>query len=159
VGEVKLFGRTDCCGDRINGMQLRIGNDALNFANNAACFTLSQSDMNGSGRSCNGNKGRYMYLSIAGTRRRETSFSLCEVRIQTWREYHDFSLAGKTATQSSEAFGGAASRAIDGNTNGEYSACHCTHTSGENPWWKVDLGTASPTHEVLVVLVHVDSGG
>jgi hypothetical protein len=52
---------------------------------------------------------------------------------------------GKTATQSSTLYGGAASRAIDGNTNGFYSASSVTHTDGHattdpQPWWQVDLG-------------------
>jgi len=48
---------------------------------------------------------------------------------------------GKTATQSSDADAGVASRAVDGDTNGIFSGNSCTHTSTENnPWWEVSLG-------------------
>ncbi|WP_010523138.1 S8 family serine peptidase [Aquimarina agarivorans] len=46
----------------------------------------------------------------------------------------------KSATQSSTAFGGAASRAVDGNTNGNYREGSVTHTRSERSWWRVDLG-------------------
>ncbi len=50
---------------------------------------------------------------------------------------------GKTATQSSTAYSGVASRAIDGNTNGNYNGGNSvTHTNNVyQPWWQVDLGS------------------
>jgi hypothetical protein len=48
---------------------------------------------------------------------------------------------GKPATQSSEGWGGAPSRAVDGDTTGDYGEESCTHTEGGDPeWWQVDLG-------------------
>ncbi|MEM6964782.1 MAG: discoidin domain-containing protein, partial [Bacteroidota bacterium] len=49
---------------------------------------------------------------------------------------------GGTATQSSTGFSGVASRAIDGNTNGNYSGGNSvTHTNNEaNAWWELDMG-------------------
>lgn len=45
------------------------------------------------------------------------------------------------ASQSSTSFGGVASRAIDGNTNGRYNDNSVTHTNNEsNAWWELDLG-------------------
>ncbi len=47
----------------------------------------------------------------------------------------------KTATQSSTAYGGVASRGVDGNTSGEWSNNSVTHTASDmNAWWQVDLG-------------------
>ena len=47
-----------------------------------------------------------------------------------------------SASQSSTAYNGVASRAIDGNTNGNYNDDSVTHTNSEaNAWWEVDLGT------------------
>ncbi len=45
------------------------------------------------------------------------------------------------ATQSSTDYGGVASRAIDGNTDGIYNSGSTTHTAGGEaiPWWQVDL--------------------
>ena len=49
--------------------------------------------------------------------------------------------------QSTTAFSGVASRAVDGNTNGSFNAGSVTHTvvNSNNPWWRVDLGA---THNV-----------
>ncbi len=49
---------------------------------------------------------------------------------------------GGTAFQSTTANGGDASRAIDGNTNGDYGAGSVTHTDPADaaPYWQVDLG-------------------
>ena len=48
----------------------------------------------------------------------------------------------KDAVQSStRAAGGEASRAVDGNTNTNWSSNSVTHTNQQsNPWWRVDLG-------------------
>ena len=49
--------------------------------------------------------------------------------------------AGKPTSQSSTSYGGAASRAVDGNTNRSYGGGSVTHTGNEaNAWWQVDLG-------------------
>jgi alpha-L-fucosidase 2 len=48
---------------------------------------------------------------------------------------------GKSATQSSTSSGASASRAVDGNTNGTFSAGSVTHTNYDtNAWWQVNLG-------------------
>ena len=48
----------------------------------------------------------------------------------------------KPATQSSDAYGGIASRAVDGNASGSFGDGGMTHTGGSDaqPWWQVDLG-------------------
>ena len=47
----------------------------------------------------------------------------------------------KPTEQSSTNFGGAANRAVDGNTNGRYRSGSTTHTANRTaPWWQVDLG-------------------
>ena len=56
-----------------------------------------------------------------------------------------------TATQSSTGWGGVASRAIDGNTDGIYNNNSCTHTTDQpNSWWEVDLGATLPMSRVLL---------
>ncbi len=58
---------------------------------------------------------------------------------------------GKPATQSSTAAGGVASRAVDGNLNGNYSANSVTHTAGSaQPWWQVDLGAVQRVDSIEV---------
>jgi hypothetical protein len=47
----------------------------------------------------------------------------------------------KPTTQSSTAYGGLSSRAVDGNTSGKWADQSVTHTGWElGPWWRVDLG-------------------
>lgn len=66
----------------------------------------------------------------------------------------------KTAKQSSTKFGGVASKAVDGITNGHYAQGSVTHTAGHKThvvmpgspihavdpeaWWQVDLGSTQP---------------
>ena len=57
------------------------------------------------------------------------------------------------ATQSSVAFGGVPSRAIDGINDPDYNIGGQTHTDGAgsiNPWWEVDLGKEFIVDEVEV---------
>lgn len=59
---------------------------------------------------------------------------------------------GKTCYQSSTSHGGAASRAIDGVRDGNWSNNSVTHTTKEqNPWWEVDLGE---NYEITSIRVH-----
>jgi len=45
---------------------------------------------------------------------------------------------------SSEGWGGAAARAVDGNTNGAWGGNSCTHSlDGPAEWWQVDLGSSA----------------
>jgi len=56
---------------------------------------------------------------------------------------------GKETSQSSEGWGGAPGRAVDGNTNGDWGGGSCTHTqNGETEWWQVDLGASTPVATV-----------
>jgi hypothetical protein len=51
---------------------------------------------------------------------------------------------GKPAAQSSTTNSAGASRAVDGNTNGEWSGNSVTHTNNNaNAWWQVDLGAST----------------
>ena len=55
------------------------------------------------------------------------------------------------ATQSGIDSGGAADRAIDGNTDGNWSAGSCTATANrQDPWWEVDLGNEYPVDRVIL---------
>ena len=50
------------------------------------------------------------------------------------------------------ATGGAAGRAIDGNTDSIWGMSSCTHTRLEtDPWWRGDLGSSQHVSEVFLV--------
>jgi hypothetical protein len=57
------------------------------------------------------------------------------------------------ATQSSTCYGGEASRAIDGNTDGNWRAGSMQHTCSGTNWWKVDLG-ADKQHTITSVSIY-----
>ncbi len=59
---------------------------------------------------------------------------------------------GKSAQQQPNAIsGGVAQRAVDGNTNGNYSANSVTHTDiGLEPWWQVDLGANRAVEQIRI---------
>lgn len=58
---------------------------------------------------------------------------------------------GKSATQIDDAFGGVASRAVDGNTSGNYSLNSVTHTNYHaQAWWQVDLGAVGQLDKIRV---------
>jgi RHS repeat-associated protein len=58
---------------------------------------------------------------------------------------------GKAATQSSELGGAPASRAVDGNTSGNWANSSVTHTNyNTQAWWEVDLGSVQSIQSIKV---------
>jgi len=58
---------------------------------------------------------------------------------------------GKPASQSSTGHKGAASRAVDGDTNSDWRKGSCSHTSDAGQqWWSVDLQKVSTVVKVLI---------
>ena len=56
-----------------------------------------------------------------------------------------------TASQSTTASGGSASRAIDNNTNGNWGGSSVTHTASRtNSWWQVDLGQDADLDKIQI---------
>ncbi len=90
-----------------------------------------------------GKVGQYVRVQLAGT----GSLALTEVKA-----FSAENLAfGKTATQSSTEYGGAASRANDGNTNGIFASRSVSHTGNDQyAWWDTNLGTASNVSSVQI---------
>ncbi|MAQ91021.1 MAG: dehydrogenase [Rhodopirellula sp.] len=89
--------------------------------------------------------GRFVRIEIPGKQR---VLTLSEVQVMS--EGQNIALK-KKASQSSTDFGGAASRAVDGNTSGQYGSNSLTHTSSQtNPFWEVDLGQEFPIDSVVI---------
>lgn len=58
----------------------------------------------------------------------------------------------KKTEQSSTAYNGFSSRAVDENYSSQYNDKSCTHTNKEqNPWWRVDLGREYIVTDVMIV--------
>jgi hypothetical protein len=57
----------------------------------------------------------------------------------------------KNATQSSTGYGGVPSRAVDGNTSGQWGVGSVTHTNSQSKaWWKVNLGSSHVVNKVTL---------
>ncbi len=90
-------------------------------------------------------KGRFVRIEIPGSGK-----FLHIAELQVFRQGENLAPKGK-ARQSSTGFGGEASRANDGNTDGSYQKHSVTHTNQEsNPWLEIDLGKDQPVERVVV---------
>ncbi len=90
--------------------------------------------------------GRFVRIEIPG---KQKTLTLAEVEV--FSDGVNVARKGK-ASQSSTAAGGVARRAIDGKTDGEYTAGTSTHTQEgtDDPWWEVDLGREVPIERIVV---------
>lgn len=77
--------------------------------------------------------------------------ALTLAEVEVWSGGRNVAREG-SATQSSEAWGGVAARALDGNRSGAWGDGSQTHTSegGGDPWWEVDLGQEFPIEGVTL---------
>jgi putative heme-binding domain-containing protein len=90
--------------------------------------------------------GRYVRIELPG---RQRTLTLAEVEV--FSQGQNIARRGK-ARQKNTAYGGVASRAIDGKKSGTYGDGGQTHTQEgtSDPWWEVDLGAEQPIDSILV---------
>ncbi|MBI4582994.1 MAG: discoidin domain-containing protein [Planctomycetes bacterium] len=100
-----------------------------------------------------GVSGRYVRIELP----RRGTLTLAEVEVLS--EGVNIATAG-AARQSSEAFNGPPSKAIDGNTSGRYGDGGQTHTreDEERPWWELDLRSERKI-DALVVWNRTEGNG
>jgi hypothetical protein len=90
-------------------------------------------------------QGRYVRVELPGDGK-----YLHVAEVQVYRGDTNVAL-GKAAKQSTTDWGGSASRAVDGNTSGNYWSNSVTHTAFQsNPWWEVDLGSMTDVDRIVV---------
>ncbi|KAJ7999309.1 hypothetical protein DPEC_G00193050 [Dallia pectoralis] len=137
VSTVSLTNRKDCCPERLDGAEIRIGNSLENNGiNNPRCAVVSNIPA-GETRpfQCKEMEGRYVVVVIPG---RAEWLTLCEVEVYG-SPAENLALNG-VAAQSSLYGNRKASDAIDGDRTSHYHSGSCTHTEKDtNPWWRVDL--------------------
>ncbi|XP_035531673.1 uncharacterized protein LOC118338482 [Morone saxatilis] len=156
VMSVKVTNRGDCCAERLDGAEIRIGNSQENNGNNnPRCASISQIR---AGKTytyqCDGVDGgsmlgRFVNIIIPGERK---TLTLCEVEVYATPAVEPLPNVAlwKQAEQSSTELNGLASYAVSGCRSGSLYGC-CTHTSVQsNPWWRVDL---LAVHKVSVVSI------
>ncbi|XP_071017840.1 uncharacterized protein [Oncorhynchus clarkii lewisi] len=135
ITDVTLTNRGDCCPERLDGAEIRIGNSLENNGiNNPRCAVISHIPAGETHTfQCNEMEGRYVVVVIPG---RSEWLTLCELEVHG-TPAGNVALNG-VATQSSLFNNRNASDAIDGKKNTHYGSC--THTlKDRNPWWRVDL--------------------
>lgn len=147
---VVLWNRGDCCSGRLSNFRVSVFADpeaesfAEDFFTDGTGFPPP-----GSGFEIalpEGTAGRFVRVEILGQNATgQVYLSLAEVEVfgKGSPAAGSANLArGKKTAQSSTAFGGFSSRAVDGNTDGVYSDNSVTHTSpaDASPFWQVDLG-------------------
>ena len=89
--------------------------------------------------------GRYVRVEVPGARR---FLQLAEV--QAFSAGENVALKGK-ARHSSQYNDAAASRANDGNTDGDYNKRSVSHTAQQkDPWFEIDLGKPMPIDKIVV---------
>lgn len=90
-------------------------------------------------------KARFVRVEIPGN---EKILSLAEVQVF---DGTNNIAPGKKASQSSLGFEGVPERAVDGNTDGDYTKNSTTHTDTEtNPWWELDLGAEGSIDAIVI---------
>ncbi|XP_051577215.1 fucolectin-6-like [Myxocyprinus asiaticus] len=157
VTSITVTNRKDCCSERLDGAEIRIGNSLENNGNSNPLAGRISSIPGGRSQTFKWNEGipgRYVNVFIHGNR----LLTLCEVEVYGYpaSEGENVALSG-VATQISLYGQAIASNAIDGNKDGVFAHGSCSCTSWIlNPWWRVDL---LKTHNVFLVVItnRVDS--
>ncbi|KAL6462423.1 hypothetical protein MHYP_G00288450 [Metynnis hypsauchen] len=152
VTSVTIYNRGDCCAERINGAEIRIGNSLVNNGNNNTRAGVISSIPAGKSSTLNlkGFSGRYVNVIIPGNNR---ILTLCEVEVYGYPTPDGQNIALKgTAAQSSLYDRGFPSNAIDGNRDGVYSHGSCSHTEKNlSPWWRLDLLKQHKVFDINVI--------
>jgi hypothetical protein len=160
VSQVKLYNRTDCCGERLQNFYVFVS--AQPFSSTDPAQTAAEPGVVSTfvGAATGAvpelydlplqGVGRYVRVQLT----QPNYLSLAEVQVfgtpQNVPPAPANVAAGKSATQSSNYNSATlAALALDGNTNGDFAAGSVTHTLGEAaPWWQVDLGDQYPVSQV-----------
>uniref|UniRef100_A0A3Q1G4H9 Uncharacterized LOC110966165 n=1 Tax=Acanthochromis polyacanthus TaxID=80966 RepID=A0A3Q1G4H9_9TELE len=149
IVSIKVTNRGDCCAERLDGAEIRVGNSLQNNGyDNPRCATISHIRAGKTSTyQCDGGsmEGRFVNVVIPG---KSKTLTLCEVEVYTVPAGKSLPslepllnvALNKPTAQSTDSSGGSASRAVSGCSNGVYGHGCCTHTADmRDPWWRVDL--------------------
>ncbi|XP_060135414.1 uncharacterized protein LOC118091141 [Zootoca vivipara] len=164
VLRVSITNRKDCCAQRLNGAEIRVGDSAeRGGTTNPRCATISSL---GAGETdtfnCESSTGQFVTVTLP----RKDYLTLCEVQVfgqkiestaTKWKLSPFFlsdsnvALAGEASQSSNIHSLGAAGNAIDGSTSSDFIRGSCTRTDSErNPWWMVDLNAQYQVFRVSI---------
>uniref|UniRef100_A0A3P9QA12 Si:ch211-215k15.4 n=1 Tax=Poecilia reticulata TaxID=8081 RepID=A0A3P9QA12_POERE len=144
VTRVIITNREDCCEERINGAEIRIGNSIQfnGIENPRGAFKVIDI--------LNRIEGRYVTIVIPGSGK---ILTLCEVEVYGYRAPtgENLALQGR-ASQSSLNGVYLPYNAIDGNRGNQLIKGSCSQTSNDsNPWWRLDLRKTRKVFSIKVV--------
>ncbi|CAH2245454.1 Hypothetical predicted protein [Pelobates cultripes] len=175
ISKIVITNRGDCCGERLDGAMILIGDSLENNGNNNPSCAVVTYLPNAATQSfqCNGMTGRYVNIVLPG---KQTYLQLCEVQMisklsslmdciaTTVLEYRPNSAIKlmsflrviahhSQSLESSSIYShlNVAINAIDGNldSNFNHGSCSCT-TIEMSPWWRVDLLTSYQISEIVI---------
>jgi len=142
INQINIHNRVNgCCNARLDGAVLYVGNvNSTNPDDYTVVGSLSGSTAVQT-YSTVSTTGRYVMVGINGT----GTLSLAEVEVfgEVVVQADPINVAlNKSTSQKNTSFNGASSRAVDGDSNGDYIAGSVTHTNvaTNDAWWRVDLG-------------------
>lgn len=144
VSMVVVYNREDCCQDRINGAEVYVGEElcgTVTYVAGQASYKVQCASTLSAGSVTVKQAANYL--------------TLCEVEIYVADDalpkipFYNAAV-GAATTQTSTGWGGVASRAIDGNTNGQWSGASCTHTRGAGQSWAATLSEAVQVDHVII---------
>ncbi|XP_067301120.1 uncharacterized protein [Pseudorasbora parva] len=147
VNRVVITNRQDCCSERLNWAEIRVGNVSPDVFSNPICAVISNISAGASySYLCDRMEGRYVFVVIPGTSK---ILALAEVKVYV--VYPGNLAAGGSVIQSSTYGSWIAGQAIDFNPGfiQPSLACSSTHTQ-TNPWWRLDLRNTYRVSRVIV---------
>uniref|UniRef100_A0A8C5QVD4 Fucolectin tachylectin-4 pentraxin-1 domain-containing protein n=1 Tax=Leptobrachium leishanense TaxID=445787 RepID=A0A8C5QVD4_9ANUR len=132
VTRVKVTNRGDCCSERIDGAEIRIGSSPEHGG-------IKNPNLGEEAEYVCGMVGQYVTVTIPD---RPEYLTLCEVKVYGNFFYAGVNLALRGTSSQSSTYNelGAAENAIDGSSSANYMSKHCSHTAQDAPpWWRLDL--------------------
>lgn len=149
IDNIRLFNRTDGAQNRLGNYDITIYDENHNLVS-----TIVNNGGPGTGYHAvdPGTQGRYVRIQLDGQNLiPDGVLSLAEVQVFGGGLQNVARNPLASASQSSTGFGGLASRAIDGITDGNYGSSSVTHTNAEtNPFWSLDLGSDFNVDEIVL---------
>jgi hypothetical protein len=152
VTAVAIWNRTDCCASRLSDYWIFIsdtpfaaGDTPTTLQTRTGTWRSHQTAAaDGSQPIAVGAQGRYLRIQLSGT----NTLNMAEVQVIGSRASDNLAV-GKAASQSTTW--SPASRAVDGNTDGNYFDNSVSQTAADpNAWWQVDLGASAAVGAVAV---------
>jgi hypothetical protein len=156
VNQIKLTNRGDGINNRLSNFRLQVLNSTLTEVWGQDYYTaggnVGDSEVFGLPAGISGQFVRVQQLGLNAGGNNILSLAEVEVIDQKSAAFPNVAL-GATASQSSTGYGGVASRANDGNRDGNFSNNSVTHTDDGQPagapvWLKLDLGGDFQINEI-----------